>query len=298
MKLFNRKKKTGVPGLMNTFQHIFIMSPLFLVGINLIIMIPLYLMAPGQLKLAKWGFMILIFATVNGWIVGGILFSYVFRDQSHKFQCPVFSCSLGERLGLLNYVPPYIKIIDGIKHLLEPQFTIRRLGGFSAMGIHIGGKVLSIYPTKYEVIFPGGGVQCYCWLRETHVDELPKNVRDMLVRVGTAHGIFVTGHTTVWFSRSIYDVGEMIPEPELWDKDTLCDELNAEINRLKGLKGHLEFQEEQSAISKSLNARRETAGAEDFLSDYHEPTSGAGERAQGMTRAEIEDYDRKRKRGY
>lgn len=293
--MFGRKRKKKRSVLTKTITGIIVVSPLLLLLFNLLTLGLLWLLLPHRMTMDRWVMVFVFGIAINGWFLAGVLFTYFFRDQSDKFVCPTFSCSLGENQGFITYIPPIIK--EG--KIIEPQYTARALGGFSFGrhgGIHTMGRVIAVYPTKYEIYLSGGGIACYSWLRSCKVDQVARNVRDMLVRVGAAEGIFVDADTDIWFSRTVMDVGEMIPDPEKIAWDTALDEHIAEVNRLKGLVGEKNYQVESYTLADSLRAARERPADTDFREKYHEPPESVAERTGRIYESERDREAAKKRR--
>ncbi len=281
---FRRKKKKTLTKKIQGFTRI---SPLVILALNLLVIGTLWLLLPERLTAPRWVMLFICGLALNGWLMWGIFFTYYLRDQSDRFLSPVFNAPLGERQGFLTVVPPIIK--EG--KMIEPEYTIRAVGGFEAMFIYMPGKVITAYPTKYEVHMAAGGIACYCWLRSCKIDQVAPNVRNWLVRVGASKGIYIDGDTEIWFARSIFDVGETVPDAEKNYWDYAMEEKDAEIQYLKGQRGEYKYQVESNIMGDSLEAAKRRPADEDFRTRYNEPPETVAERASRET-----DYEDQRKR--
>lgn len=287
LKIFRRHKlRTKEAQLKRALKGIIVVSPLIWLFINVMLLTIAFLLLPPQLIMSRIVELFQIFIMMNGWFWAGLMFTYLLRDQSHKFISPTFSCSLGRNDGFLTYAPPMIKD----NQVIEPQFTIRTGSGFEAMNLYSAGKIIMIYPTKYETHLLSGGISCYSWLRACTVDQIPENARIALVREGVAHGVFADPNTEVWFSRTVFDVGRMAPNREDLAWDVGRDELIAEINRLKAIVQEKDFQIESYELGRSRQAFMLRPEDANFKTHYQTPSRSVGDRARELYEGQEEGF--------
>jgi hypothetical protein len=296
-----RRKDPGMERaqhLRRALKGIIIVSPLVWILVNALILSMAFMLMPDRMIMPKSVELFQIFLMLNGWFWAGMMFTYLLRDQSRKIITPNISASLGKDDGFLSYAPPMIKD----SKMVEPQFTLRTAGGFDAMHVNSYGKTIFIYPTKYEVTLPKGGIAVYAWLRACTIDQIAENARVALQREGVAQGIFVDPNTEVWFSRTIFDVGRMAPNREDLAWDLASDEMISEINRLKAIVQEKDFQIESYELGRSRRAFMERPANEDFRSQYQRPSQSVGERSMDLLGTENEglssDYERRKRWKY
>jgi hypothetical protein len=296
MSIWSRKKKrkSKKKGIAKKLQGIIIISPWLMIVFNAIMMLLFYLILPKEAIIARWGLLFILMLVLNGWFLCGLLITYLFRDQSQKFICPTFNAPLGEDEGFVTIVPP---IYDKNGKMIEPEYVIRAVGGFEALYVYSRGKVLVAYPRSYEIQMGKGGIVTHCWLRLTTVDRVAKNVRDALVLQGVAEHQFQDGNTEIWFGRTVYNVGEAVPNQELIHYDSLMDEREGEINRLKAIVGEKDYQVERYEQGKSLEAYRSGPADEDFRERYNRPAETVRERSAKTYEDDQEARERRRRRG-
>lgn len=294
MRLF--KKKKGKTKLEKSMMGIIVVSPLLWLVMNFVLLFLAWLMMPKNMIIPRY-LMLLLFALIlNGWFWAGLLMTYLFRDQSNKFMAPGISASLGEEDGMISYAPAHI---DEKGNILEPEYVIRALSGFSAFGLHTKGRVLAIYPRQYEVYFVGGGVACYTWLRSCTIDQVAENVRVALTREGAAGSVFVSANDEIWFGRTYYNIGEKVPDKIDYAFDVYIDSLMAEIHRLKSNIGEKDFQGMKYEQRRSLEAHKAGPANRDYRTDYLSPPETVDEKTRrlyGQANEEIEE--RKRRSSY
>lgn len=273
-----------------SLKGIIVVSPLIWILVNVVILGVLFFILPDSMIIGKGAMLFLMALIVNGWFWAALLSTYLFRDASHKFIAPNINASLGEHDGFITIAPEIRK--DG--KIIEPEYVIRVLAGFSAYGIHTKGHVIVAYPSQYEHVFPDSGVICYAWLRCCTVDQVAENVRIALVREGVAHGIFVNPNDEIWFGRTLFDVGERAPDKVEVAWDVARDELMLEINRLKAIVQEKDYQIEAYEKARSLEAYRRSPADIDFRTKYQQPPETVAERGRRLYGYEEEEESKRR----
>lgn len=290
MSIFKRKRKNKVSSIEKSLQGIIVVSPLIWVLVNLSILGMMFLLLPNEMIIGKGAMLFIIAIMINGWFWAALLSSYLFRDASHKFVAPNINASLGEHDGFITIAPEVRK--EG--KILEPEFIIRVISGFSAYGIHTKGRVIVAYPSQYEHVFPDSGILCYTWLRCCTIEQVADTVRNALVREGVAHGIFINPDDQIWFGRTLFDIGEASPDKVEVSWDSARDELMEQINRLKSIVQEKDYQIESYELSRSREAHLLRPVDEDFRNKYQQPPESVAERARKMYSDE-EDTDRRKR---
>ncbi len=291
MQLF-KKKKQGTK-LDKAMMGIIVVSPMLWFVMNFVLLFMAWLMMPPRMIFPRWLVLLLFALILNGWFWAGLLMTYLFRDQSNKFLAPNMSASLGEEDGFITYAPA---MVDEKGNILEPEYVLRALSGFSAFGLHTKGRVLVVYPRAYETYFPGGGVSCHTWLRSCTIDQLAENVRVSLTREGAAGNVYLSANDEIWFGRTYYNVGEKVPDKIDYAFDIYIDSLMAEINRLKSMVGEKDFQTMKYEQRKSLDAFRSGPANRDFKNDYLSPPDTVDEKTKrlyGDAEQELQERNRR-----
>lgn len=293
MKIFKKKNNSQ---LTKSIQGVIVASPMLWLIINFLFLLMAYLLLPKMMIVPRWLMLLLIALILNGWFWAALLFTYLFRDQSHKFIAPNISASLGEEDGFITYAP---MIPNEKGDIIEPQFTIRALSGFSAFSFHIRGRVLSAYPTAYETYFPEGGWSVHAWLRCTSIDQVAENVRIALVREGAAHGVFLTPNDEIWFTRTFFNSGDKVPNKTDIALDVNLDEKQKLIADLRAQIGELSYQVQKYTQRASMEAFKASPSSPSFREQYNRPPESIDERTQrimGKAQEELDERDRRRGR--
>jgi hypothetical protein len=291
MKLFKKRSRSK---LEKSMMGVIVVSPMLWLVINFLVLFMAWLMLPHKMIVPRYLMLLLLALIINGWFWAGLLMTYLFRDQSNKFLAPNISASLGEEDGFITYAPA---LINEAGKILEPEYVLRAVSGFSAFGLHTKGRVLMAYPRAYETYFPGGGISCHTWLRCCRVDQVAENVRVSLTREGAAGSVFTSANEEIWFGRTYFNVGEKVPDKIDYAFDVYMDTLMAEINRLKQLVGEKDFQTMKYEQRRSLDAFKAGPANRDFRNDYMSPPESVDEktaRLYGQAKEEIEARERRR----
>jgi hypothetical protein len=289
-KLIPDKRK--VSGLQKSLKGIIVVSPLLWLIINVAILAMLFLLLPKEMIIGRFAMLFIMALVINGWFWAGLLSSYLFRDASHKFMAPNVTASLGKDDGFITHAPEIR--VDG--KIIEPQYTIRAISGFAAYGIHTKGRIIVAYPTEYETIFPGAGVNSYAWLRSCSIDQVAENVRIALVREGAAHGIYTSPRDEIWFSRTVFNIGDIAPNRLDIAWDLAVDEKQREINRLKAIVQEKDYQIESYELARSREAYKLRPASDDFRDRYHEPPESMAERSKRLYPDPDDEYENRRRR--
>ncbi len=291
MKLLS-KKKNKTSTLQKSLKGVIVVSPLLWLVLNVAILSLLFMLLPKAMIIGRFTMLFLVALIINGWFWAGLLSTYLFRDASHKFMSPNITASLGEKDGFITYAP---EVRHGNK-IIEPQYTIRVISGFSAYGIHTRGRIIVAYPTLYETIFPGSGVNCYAWLRACSIEQVAENVRIALVREGAAHGVYTSASDEIWFTRTQFDIGETAPNRVDMAWDLALDEKQKQINQLKSIVQEKDYQIESYELSRSRSAFAMRPADEDFRNKYHDPPESVADRSKRLYDDRDDEYiDRKRR---
>ena len=292
MSLFKRNKNKA-NSIEKSLQGVIVVSPLIWILINVSMLLMFFLILPKEMMISKLGMLFLLMALINGWFWAALLSSYLFRDASHKFVAPNINASLGEHDGFLTIAP---EVRENGK-IVEPEFIIRVISGFSAYGIHTKGRVIVAYPTQYEHIFPDSGIICYTWLRCCTIEQVAETVRNALVREGVAHGIYLHPNDQIWFGRTLFNIGESSPDKVDVKWDVGKDALMAEINRLKSIGQEKDYQIESYELARSREAHLLRPAEADFRTKYQTPPDSVAERSRKMYSDE-EDYESNKRRRF
>ena len=292
MNLKKKLKFAGQPAkLSKAVRGIIVISPMLWLLINLLVLILCILIMPDAMIVTKVGMIMIILGVINGWFWAMLLMTYLFRDASHKFIAPGLSAPLGVNDGFLGYVPEDTK--TG-----EPQYTIRALSGFAAYGVHLKGRVLCIYPTKYERRVPAGGIVANFWPRACQIDELPEGVRTVLTKESVAIGVYSDPNELIWFGRAPFLPDQVQTEKDAWHWDGLVNSMNKEINRLKAIVQEKDFQIESYELSRSREAFKLRPADSNFREMYNQPPESIDEKTRRLySQAQQEMDDRKRRGG-
>ena len=294
MKILRRKKNKSQ--LTKSIQGIIIVSPILWLVINILFLSMAFLLLPKMMIVPRWLMLLLLALIINGWFWAALLFTYLFRDQSHKFIAPNISASLGEEDGFITYAP---MIPDEKGAIIEPQFTVRAVSGFSAFNFHIRGRVLTAYPTAYETYFPEGGFTTHTWLRCCSIDQVAENVRIAIVREGAAHGVFITPNDEIWFGRTFFNSGEKTPNRIDIAFDVALDEKQKLISDLRAQIGELSYQVQKYTQRASLDAYKASPASPSFREQYNRPPESIDERTRrlwGQAQEELDERERSRGR--
>jgi len=292
MALFKSKQKNKATTLQRSLKGVIVVSPIIWILINVAILGFMFLILPNRMIIGKGTMLFMMALMINGWFWAALLSTYLFRDASHKFIAPNINASLGEHDGFITYAPELRR--EG--KIIEPEYIIRVLSGFSAYGIHTKGRVITAYPAQYEHIFPDSGVICYSWLRCCTIDQVAETVRTALVREGVAHGIYIDPNDEIWFGRTMFNIGELSPDKVDVSWDIARDELIQEINRLKSIVQEKDYQIESYEVSRSRQAHLQRPADADFRSKYQQPPESVAERGRRLYGDEEEEAERRRSR--
>jgi hypothetical protein len=286
-KVQDHKRST----LEKSLRGIIVVSPILWLLINIMVLGLAILLMPSAMIVSNLLMVFLFALIINGWFWAGLLTTYLFRDQSKKFECPNFSAPLGEKDGFVTYVPAQIE--KG--KIIEPQYIIRRIGGFSAFGLHTKGNVIVAYPAEYEKNMLAGGIVCFCWLRSCSIDQVAENVRNSIVREGVLSDLF-TASTDIRFSRTIYIPGQQVPEETHIAWDVGRDAYIAEINRLKAMTQEKDYQLESYETSRSREAFKLRPADDGFREKYNVPPESVDEKTRRLYQQADEELDERRRR--
>lgn len=292
MRLF--KPKRGRTKLEKSMMGVIVVSPLLWLVLNFVLLFMAWLMMPKRMIFPRYLVLMLFALILNGWFWAGPLMTYLFRDQSHKFMAPNISASLGEEDGFITYAPA---MIDENGNILEAEYVLRAVSGFSAFGLHTRGRVLMAYPRAYETYFPGGGITCHTWLRNCRIDQVAENVRISLTREGAAGNVFLSANDEIWFGRTYFNVGDKVPDKIDYAFDVYIDSLMAEINRLKSHLGEKDFQTMKYEQRRSLEAHKAGPANRDFRTDYLSPPETVDEKTKRLYGQANEEIEERRRRG-